>query len=245
MEFAEFLKKRDIQHICTPVYHPAANGAIERFHRVLKSCIQSAIVSEKSWNPTVTQFLQTYRATPHSATGLSLYELFCGRKMRTCLNILPPPVTSKSLVSQKVSLSQKKMKVYTDSRRRARTPNFKQGDWVRIQSPVHVPKGHPKFSKPLQITRQIGPCTYQLSDGRKWHASHLSSTLAPIECSSRNELVALPLNTGPLSTSGVLFKNEQTNSPVQVPLATDSSTVSGRGPARVRRPPRWLQDYVT
>ncbi len=222
----------------------AANGAIERFHRVLKSCIQSAIVSGKPWNPIVTQFLQVYRATPHSVTGLSPFELFCGRKMRTCLNILPPPVTGKSVVSQKVSLSQKKMKAYTDSRRRARTPNFKQGDWVCIQSPVHVPKGHPKFSKPLQITRQIGSCTSQLSDGKK-HESHLSPTLAPLECSTKNELVALPLHMGSSSTSGVLLKNEQSNSTIQVPLSTDPSTVPGRGSARARRPPRWLQDYVT
>ncbi len=153
---------------------------------MLKSCIQSAIVSGKPWNPIVTQFLQVYSATPHSATGLSPFELLCGRKMRTCLNILPPPVTGQSGVSQKVSLSQKKIKAYTDSRRRAHTHNFKQGDWVRIQSPVHVPKGHPKFSKPLQITRQIGSCTYQLSDGEKWHVSHLSPTLAPTECSTKN-----------------------------------------------------------
>lgn len=92
VEFADFLKKRDIQHICTSVYHPAANGAIERFHHVLKSCIQSAIVSGKSWNPTVTHFFQAYRATPHSATGLSPFGLLCVRKMRTCLNILPPEV---------------------------------------------------------------------------------------------------------------------------------------------------------
>ncbi len=127
VEFAEFLKKRNIQHICTSVYHPVANGAIERFHRVLKSCIQSAIVSGKPWNPIVTQFLQVYRAISHAATGLSPFELFCGRKMHTCLNILPL-VTGRSVVSQKVSLSQKKIKAYTDSRRRARTPNFKQGD---------------------------------------------------------------------------------------------------------------------
>ncbi len=103
----------------------------------------------------------------------------------------------------------------------------------------------PKFSKPLQITRQIGSCTYQLSDGKKWHASHLSPTVAPLEYSTKNELVALPLHMGSSSTSGVLLKNEQSNSPIQVPLSTDPSTVPGRGSARVRRPPRWLQDYVT
>ncbi len=116
MEFAEILKKRNIQHICTSVYHPVANGAIERFHCVLKSCIQSAIVSGKPWNPIVTQFIQVYRATSHAATGQSPFELFCGRKMHTCLNILRL-FTGRSVVSQKVSLSQKKIKAYTETGR--------------------------------------------------------------------------------------------------------------------------------
>ncbi len=99
------------------MYHPAANGAIERFHRVLKSCIQSAILSGKPWKSTVTEFLQIYRATPHSATGQSPSELLCSKKMRTRLNVLPLPITCKdAAVSQKVSLFQKKMKTYTDFR---------------------------------------------------------------------------------------------------------------------------------
>lgn len=173
MEFAAFLKDRDIQHIHTSVYHPTANGAIERFHRALKGSIQSAILSGKPWKSTVTEFLQTYRATSHSVSRQSPSELLCGRKMRTRLNVLPFPIICKdAAVSQKVSLSQKKMKTYTDHRRRACTPEFKSGDWVCIKIPVHVPKGHPRFSKPLKITCQLGPCTYQLSDGKTCHIMH-------------------------------------------------------------------------
>jgi len=240
VEFAAFLKDRDIQHIYTSVYHPAANGAIERFHRVLKSAIQSAILSGKPWKSTVTEFLQTYRATTHSVTGLSPSELLCGRKMRTRLNVLPLPITCKDPdVRQKVSLSQKKMKVYTDLTRRACTPEFKSGDWVRIKIPVHVPKGHPRFSKPLKIVHQLGPCTYQLSDGKNWHASHLSPACAPMENVIESELVSLPLQSVPSST--VLPKDELVNLPNQVA----SPSVPVRSSSRVKRPPRWLHDYVT
>ncbi len=33
-EFAAFLKVKDIKHMRTSEYHPASNGAIERFHSV-------------------------------------------------------------------------------------------------------------------------------------------------------------------------------------------------------------------
>nr|XP_055067975.1 uncharacterized protein K02A2.6-like [Misgurnus anguillicaudatus] len=89
-EFSAFLKSRDIDHVRTPVYHPAANGAIERFHRVLKSCIQSAIIELKPWKMAVTEFLHVYRATPHFTTGVTPFELLHGRKMRTRLDVLAP-----------------------------------------------------------------------------------------------------------------------------------------------------------
>ncbi len=159
--FLFFLEKRGIRHTRTSLYHPAANGAVERFHRVLKSCIQSAVLEMKPWKSTVMEFLQVYRATPHSATGLSPFELLNGRKTRTRLYVLPPPTTRQDAPAllQRVSLKQKKMKAYTDSRRVARTPDFKVGDWVRVRIPTHVPKAHPKFTNPRQIVRKLGACT--------------------------------------------------------------------------------------
>ncbi|KAL1270910.1 hypothetical protein QQF64_029926 [Cirrhinus molitorella] len=84
-EFSTFLRERDIRHIRTSLYHPAANGAVEHFHRVLKGCIQSAVLEAKPWKPTFTEFLQVYRATPHSATGLLLSCFRAGRCERVLM----------------------------------------------------------------------------------------------------------------------------------------------------------------
>ncbi len=39
-EFESYLSKRGIKHIRTSLYHPQANGLIERFNRVLKQTLQ-------------------------------------------------------------------------------------------------------------------------------------------------------------------------------------------------------------
>lgn len=56
---------------------------------------------------TLTPFLQVYSATPHSTTGPSPFELPCGKKMRTRLDVLPLPLPvarkDARVPSQKVS----------------------------------------------------------------------------------------------------------------------------------------------
>ncbi|KAL0190178.1 hypothetical protein M9458_012876 [Cirrhinus mrigala] len=230
-EFSTFLRERDIRHIRTSLYHPATNGAVERFRRVLKSCIQSAVLEAKPWKPTVTEFLQVYRATLHSATGLSPFELLHARKMRTRLNVLPPPTTHQDAPAllQRVSLKQKKMKAYTDSRRVARTPDFKAGDWVRVRIPTHVPKAHPRFTNPRQIVHKLGTCTYRLSDRKSWHASHLARSVTPVSEGTGMDPVDLSVQVLPSLS----------------PPAPPAPEVLQRASARVSRPPRWLDDYVT
>uniref|UniRef100_A0A673N0J4 protein-tyrosine-phosphatase n=1 Tax=Sinocyclocheilus rhinocerous TaxID=307959 RepID=A0A673N0J4_9TELE len=51
---------------------------------------------------------------------------------------------------------------------------FQVGNRVRIRKPTRVPKGHSKFTQPVEIKEQVGPSTYRLADGRLWHSSHLS-----------------------------------------------------------------------
>ncbi|KAF7646635.1 hypothetical protein LDENG_00184420, partial [Lucifuga dentata] len=222
--FFSFLKERGIAHIRSSVYHPAPNGAIERFNRVLKSCIQAAILQNKPWKSATTSFLQVYRAMLHAMTGLSPFELLHGRKMRTKLKVLPPPpvMAHNTEVRHRVALRQSHMKKYYDSRRGACTPSFKEGDRVRVRKPVHVPKGHPKFSAPIVIKKQVGPTTYILDDGKTWHASHLASV-----------------------------PNGLSKSPVQPKTGTEGTvkpgTAPGTGicPVRAHKPLLSLKDYET
>uniref|UniRef100_A0A3B3CC70 Gypsy retrotransposon integrase-like protein 1 n=1 Tax=Oryzias melastigma TaxID=30732 RepID=A0A3B3CC70_ORYME len=227
-EFAAFLRSRDIKHIRTSVYHPAANGAVERFHRVLKSCIQGAILEKKSWRQTVTNFLQVYRSTPHSTTEVSPCELLLGRKMRTRLHVLLPDPQDSAVtrLADSVAAKQNKMKLYTDKRRGARVPTFQEGECVRVRKPTHVLKSHPRFSEPLRVMKQLAPGTYLLEDGRKWHASRLAHSNIP----AKKGFESPALDLLHVDTPDVV----QPNTAAQAPVIT----------GRVRRPPRWLEDYV-
>lgn len=63
--FASFLHTQGISHSRTSVYYPAANGAVERFHRALRSCIQTAIQQSQPWKETVLNWLQVLQLQPH------------------------------------------------------------------------------------------------------------------------------------------------------------------------------------
>lgn len=217
--FASFLQNRGISHTRTSVYYPAANGAIERFHRGLRACIQTAIQQSTPWKETVSEWLQVYRATPHAATSTSPHELLFGRKMRTKLDVLPlPPVTSPlhERAKQEVMKHQAKMKRYTDAKRGARVPSFQIGDRVRIRNPLHVPKGHPRFTSPATVKRIKGNHTFLLSDGKNWNASHLAHC-APV--------------AGQNLTATGLKKNQH----VLLPFGK---------PTRSRYKPSWHRDFV-
>lgn len=174
--FADFLSERGICHLCSSVYYPQCNGAVERWNRVLKECILAAEQMQKNWKPAVTDFLQNYRATPHATTGVSPSELLHNRRMKTKLDIFPVKDMSDkcTTVRSTVEKQQNKSKQYTDKRRGAKMPAFKPGDWVRVKKPDHAHKGTPKFTPPLSIQRQIGPSTFVLSDNKKWNASRLT-----------------------------------------------------------------------
>ena len=171
-----FFKDRNIRWIKVSVYHPAFIGAVERFNRVLMSCVQAAIIQAAPWKETMTAFLQIYRPTPDSMTNVSPFELMFGRKMRTKLAVMPLPDCehSDAEVHQQVSNRQTQIKTYCDKKRGGRAPALKVGDKVRVKEKTDVPKGHPRFTKPVEIQKQVGPCTYRLSDGKLWHSSHLT-----------------------------------------------------------------------
>lgn len=81
----------------------------------------------------------------------------------------------KTDIRHRVSEQQRKMKSYTDARRGARPPAFQKGDKVRVRNPLHVMKGHRRYTDPLTVTEKVGDSTYILSDGKTWNASHLTA----------------------------------------------------------------------
>lgn len=214
------------------MYYPQANGEIERFNRVFKDCLQTATIEGKPLKAFVTEFLHTYRATPHAVTSVSPAELLHSRQLNTKLHIkglhstLPP--TDLTNLKQNIQKKQEKMEQYTDKRRSAKPPTFQVGTFVRIRKPGIIAKGHSKFTQPFQVVAQKGPATYLLSDGKVWNAIHLAS--------------APPMHsTAPTSQPGDASLLPSTPEP---PDTGHSPPPSPRVP-RVRNAPVWSKDYIT
>nr|XP_050026949.1 uncharacterized protein K02A2.6-like [Dermacentor andersoni] len=182
-EFESFLQDRGIKHSFSAVYHPQANGQVERFNRVLKSYIQLALLEQRPVKNTVTEYLGIFRVTPHSTTGLSPAVLLHGRHIRTSLDVIGHPTSSfftdpapeMSSLRKRVKEHQRKNKVYADRRRAARVPQFQVGKYVRVKKPTPGPKGTPSFGPPMKILKRIGRWSFCLEDGRTWNASQLTA----------------------------------------------------------------------
>lgn len=70
-KFEAFLAARDITHRRSSIYNPQSCGEVERWNTVLKDCLQTADIEEQPWKSFVSNFLFTYRATPHTDSSLS------------------------------------------------------------------------------------------------------------------------------------------------------------------------------
>uniref|UniRef100_A0A3P8RTR8 Integrase catalytic domain-containing protein n=1 Tax=Amphiprion percula TaxID=161767 RepID=A0A3P8RTR8_AMPPE len=221
-DFADFLRERGIKHIRTSVYHPQANGSVERFNRVLKDCIQGAQAAQKQWKPTVTAMLQNYRATPHATTNESPFQLLRGRPMRTKLHILPQHdhTGCYNKVRVRIALQQAKSKSYTDKKRGAKPPKLAVGDKVHIRKPFYVGKGERQYTDPVSIQQQTGYSTFILSDGKRWNATRLSL------CPERAEEPSCQASTA----------GQNASLPETFPNRTN--------PQRMHKPPGWTKDYV-
>jgi len=68
--FADFSNDNGIYHEKSLPYHPQANPA-EGFMKPLGKCIKTAHASGTDKSQAMDQFLSSYRATPHSATGMA------------------------------------------------------------------------------------------------------------------------------------------------------------------------------
>ncbi|XP_015114936.1 uncharacterized protein K02A2.6-like [Diachasma alloeum] len=89
-EFEDFVKYYGVEHIRTPPYHPASNGAAENIVKTFKNKLKVLMKSGKSAKKALRIFLMSYRATPHCTTGFTPAELQMGRKMRIKLDFLRP-----------------------------------------------------------------------------------------------------------------------------------------------------------
>ena len=243
--FRSYLREAGVQHVRVTPYHPAGSGAVERCNRTVKAALQAADRQRIDRRVYMQRFLQQYRSTPHGTTGVSPAELLHGRRLRTGLHAVnvcaTPEQTSQSAeLRRRVAERQRRQKDYADRRRRAKTPDFNVGDWVRVQLRPRPKKGRLRFSEPLQVVGRRGPSSFLLTDGALVHAERLTRwTAAPptellAESPQQTEPLGLPEPTGlaeplglpePSGPSEPLALPEPTGppEPLELPVPTETS----------------------
>ncbi|KAL0161729.1 hypothetical protein M9458_045454, partial [Cirrhinus mrigala] len=180
-DFSSYLRSKGIQQIHTTLYHPQANGGVERFHQSLKNGLRAHLAQGCTFNQAICLTLLHYRASQHSTTGVSPASLMLGRELNLPLDRLRP-ITPQRLprgVKTRIARQQRRMKQRFDRLRRAKEPNIAVHDWVRARRPHRHNKLASFWSEPLVVTRQMGRASYLLEDGTRWHASRLKKVAAP------------------------------------------------------------------
>ena len=130
-EFQSFANFYGFKHVTTSPYMPQANGGVERTVGISKK-----ILSQKNTDLA----LLNYRATAHTATGISPAEALMGRKLKTRLPILPvnlePQVHSYSDIAKADERAKKSYKMHYDKRHGVRSlPELNPGQSVLMKLP--------------------------------------------------------------------------------------------------------------
>jgi hypothetical protein len=164
-QFASFMRRQGIRHFRSAPFHPATNGAVERLVKTFKQRMKIGKLEGENSKVTLQNFLQSYRATPHSTTGTSPAELFLKRRIRTRWDLIKP--------DQKAIVEEKQGKQKENHDRRAKCRQFVVHQRVMVRD---YRKGHPNWSQGV-IQEVLGSHSYlvQLQDGTmaKRHADQV------------------------------------------------------------------------
>ena len=221
-EFAEFLRANGVKHIRSAPYHPASNGAAERFVRTFKTAMKAGHQQKLSTHHRLENFLLTYRSTPHATTNQTPAALFLGRELRTRLDLLKPSI------ARQVEEKQASQKEKHD--RHAREREFHVGQQVMVRNlrpgPAWVPG---------TIVKRLGPVSFLVEvSGLIWkrHVDHLRMYTDNPESVGTTENTSAEMD---LSISTPSTEPATTNTPNPAVVASDSN--ERRYPQRERRPP--------
>ena len=218
-EFSDFMRSNGIRHTrCSP-YHPASNGAVERFIQTFKQSMKASQNDRRSLSHRIANFLLSYRVTPHTTTNQSPSSLFLNRTLRTRLSLVYPDLKSQVFRKQSEQVAQ--------HNQHAKNRTFTIGDNVMARN---FRPGN-KWEKGTLI-KQLGPLTYivKLESGVEWkrHVDHLCH-----------------IPSGPITESQTVEEayvnsdiTSDTEDTVQeTPETTTEQDENPRYPTRTREPP--------
>jgi transposase InsO family protein len=165
--FRETCKILGVKQLFTTLYHPQANGILERFHRSLSKGLAHYVnACANNWGTLVPLYLMAYRNTPHGTGKYSPFYLLHGREMvltsmHSLRAKLPPEIRETDHEPQLENLKSKLRTAYKPARghsRKSRAANKQKFQRTRIRSrrlSVFVQPCH-KGGRVRQIPKALG-----------------------------------------------------------------------------------------
>lgn len=204
--------------------------------------MRAHLVQSCSFNEALSQTLLHYRAAQHATTGVSPAKLMLGQELELPLHRLCPTTShgGNPVVKARVCGQHLKAQSRFNAKKKAWIPRIFPLDWVRVQWPHRKNKLHTLWSQPQQVQKKLGPVTFQLSDGSRWHANRLRKVLCPSDADHTRDAV-LPCSL--LSSSCPQIPAWHPVTP-QATTLPPSSALQSR-PTRSHTQPARLQDYLT
>jgi hypothetical protein len=177
----------DVDKIRTSPYKAATNGTVERYHRTLNSMLAKVVSqTQRDWDDHLPFVVAAYRASPHSATGLTPNHIIFGRENIMPLDLVmgpapgdestPTPIpycqyvdelkdrmeTAYRMAREHLGLAAERRKVTYDAR--VRHKDFEVNSWVWYHYPRRYAGKSQKwqrvYSGPFLIIRKIPPSNF-------------------------------------------------------------------------------------
>ena len=258
-ELQDYLQSNGIKAIFSAPYHPASNGAAERFVKTLKRGLKKS--AGKSKLHKLHEFLLTYRSTPHSVTGQTPSELLLGRRIRTRLDLVRPDRRAR-ISRQSQGVQHPRAFVVGDlviarDYRNVRKPGWVQGVIVSQASPVTYQVQVEVGNEVVVWKRHVDQL--RACEGERNDVDGMSFTRDPVVPSVvgpqmiRDSLSVAQTEdavTGGRAPTGPPRPEVVEDSAVATPTVvcpdlevTDVPAATRILPAQNRRPPAYLKDY--
>jgi chemotaxis protein histidine kinase CheA len=172
-DFAEYARQRGFKHRrITPLW-PRANAEVEAFMKNLGKVLKTAEIEKRNTWQAVQTFLQAYRETPHSSTGVPPALLMLSYRRNTGIpGVDITPQHAVALHKQAVSNDAKakaRMKDEYDVRMRTKNPTIVVGNSVLVRRKTFNKSTSPWDPNPYEVTSVKGSMITAERTGQNAH----------------------------------------------------------------------------
>ncbi len=210
---ADLCRLLKVKQLRTTVYHPQADGLVERFNQTLKQMLRRVVAEDKrDWDLMIPYVLFGIREVPQASTGFTPFELLFGRQPRGLLDVAKEaweqqPAAHRSVIEHvremrgridrvmplvREHLSKAQQAQQRHYNRAAQPREFQPGDRVMVLVPTAACKFLATWQGPYTVLERIGPVTYRVRQpGRRRTEQLYHINLLKKWVGTRDQLVAL------------------------------------------------------